>query len=204
MSPDELAADPLLAKITSGEDATSLLHDFGISVDKPASAENTDRPYQWSFALDVGRTRLVMLDNRCNRVLTPGRREMLPAAEWAWFVDQAHGDYDHLVVGSSLPWLMPPAIHHLEAWNERLADSGARRAAFAEQVRRAVDPSTGGLHPLLQRADRAVSGGSARAPATHPGPGSGRAGPMRRRPRSVCSPVTCTTRTWPGRTWARP
>jgi hypothetical protein len=42
-----------------------------------------------------------MLDNRCNRVLTPGRREMLPAAEWAWFVDQAHGDYDHLVIGSS-------------------------------------------------------------------------------------------------------
>ncbi|GAA3906862.1 alkaline phosphatase D family protein [Actinoplanes auranticolor] len=140
MSPDELRADPLLAKITSVEDATSLLHDFGLSVDKPSSAENTDRPYQWSFALDIGRTRLIMLDNRCNRVLTPGRREMLPAAEWGWFVDQAHGDYDHLVVGSSLPWLMPPAIHHLEAWNERLADSsGARRAALAERVRRAFD-----------------------------------------------------------------
>ena len=140
LSPDELLADPLLAKINSVEDATSLLHDFGISVDKPSSAENTDRPYQWSFALDVGRTRLVMLDNRCNRVLTPGRREILPAAEWGWFVDQAHGDYDHLVVGSSLPWLMPPAIHHLEAWNERLADSGGgRRAALAERIRRAFD-----------------------------------------------------------------
>jgi hypothetical protein len=140
LSPDELAADPLLAKITAVPDATSLLHDFGLSVDSPTSAENTDRPYQWSFALDVGRTRLVMLDNRCNRVLTRGRREMLPAAEWGWFVDQAHGDYDHLVIGSSLPWLMPPAIHHLEAWNERLADSpGRRRAEFAEKVRRAFD-----------------------------------------------------------------
>ena len=79
-SPDELLADPLYQKITAADDATDLLHDFGLSVDKPESAENTDRPYQWSFALDLGRTRLVMLDNRCNRVLTPGRREMLPAA----------------------------------------------------------------------------------------------------------------------------
>ncbi|GAA2544889.1 alkaline phosphatase D family protein [Winogradskya consettensis] len=140
LSPDQLATDPLLAQITSVPDATRILHDFGISVDAPGSAENTDVPFQWSFALDVGRTRLVMLDNRCNRVLTPGRREMLPAEEWKWFVDQAHGDYDHLVVGSSLPWLMPPAIHHGEAWNERMADSaGPRRAALAEKIRRAFD-----------------------------------------------------------------
>jgi hypothetical protein len=65
---------------------------------------------------------------------------MLPATEWGWFVDQAHGDYDHLVVGSSLPWLMPPAIHHLEAWNERTADSPRpRTAARAERIRRAFD-----------------------------------------------------------------
>ncbi|WP_306203843.1 alkaline phosphatase D family protein [Actinoplanes sp. RD1] len=140
LGPDELAADELLAKITAVEDATDLLRDFGLGVDAPESAENTDRPYQWSFALDVGRTRLVMLDNRCNRVLTPGRREMLPAAEWGWFLDQAHGDYDHLVIGSSLPWLMPPAIHHVEAWNEFQADSrGPRRARYAEKLRRAFD-----------------------------------------------------------------
>ncbi|MCA2215132.1 alkaline phosphatase D family protein [Jidongwangia harbinensis] len=140
LDPDELAADPLFKKVTTVDDATDLLHDFGLMVDRPEVAENTDQPYQWSFALDVGRTRLVMLDNRCNRVLTPGAREMLPAAEWNWFVDQAHGDYDHLVVGSSLPWLMPPAIHHVETWNERLTDTPERRgAALAEKVRRAVD-----------------------------------------------------------------
>jgi hypothetical protein len=134
LAPDELAADPLYLKVTTAGDATVQLHDFGRSVD---TAENR---YQWSFALDLGRTRLVMLDNRCNRVLTPGRREMLPAQEWAWFVDQAHGEYEHLVVGSSLPWLMPPAIHHLEAWNERTADSARPRvAAAAEKVRRAFD-----------------------------------------------------------------
>lgn len=140
LSPDELAADPLLQKVTSAEDATDLLHEFGLQVDDPEAAENTDVPYQWSYALDLGRTRLVVLDNRCNRVLTPGARSMLPAAEWNWFLDQAHGDYDHLVIGSSLPWLMPPAIHYLEAWNEQLAESPNRRAAaFGEKVRRAFD-----------------------------------------------------------------
>lgn len=140
LSPEQLTADPLLAKITSVPDATELLRDFGLSVDSPESAENTDRPYQWSFAVDVGRTRLVMLDNRCNRVLTPGSRRMLPAQEWRWFAEQAAGDYDHLVVGSSLPWLMPPAIHHFEAWNERLAESPVpRRAALGEKIRRVFD-----------------------------------------------------------------
>ena len=134
MSPAELADDPLFQKVTTADDATELLHDFGRAVD------DGERAFRWSFAADVGRTRLVVLDNRCNRVLTPGRREMLPATEWAWFVDQAHGDYDHLVVGSSLPWLMPPAIHHLEAWNERTADSPSPRiAARAEKLRRTFD-----------------------------------------------------------------
>jgi hypothetical protein len=126
--------------VSTAEDATALLHDFGLTVEDLQSTENTDRPYQWSFALDIGRTRLVMLDNRCNRVLTPGRREMLPPAEWQWFVDRTYGDYDHLVIGSSLPWLMPPAIHHLEAWNERTADSPRPRVAErAEKLRRAFD-----------------------------------------------------------------
>src|SRR5919112_1893359 len=139
LHPDVMAADPLFQKITTVDDATDLLHDFGLSVDRPESAENTDRPYQWSFAVDLGRTRLIMLDNRCNRVLTGGAREMLPAPEWNWVIDQAHGEYDHLVIGSSLPWLVPPAIHHLETWNARMADSpGRRRAALAETLRRGV------------------------------------------------------------------
>ena len=134
MSPDELATDDLFQKVTAADDATDLLHDFGWSID------HAEQPFQWSFALDLGRTRVVVLDNRCSRVLTPGRREMLPASEWNWFVDQAHGDYDHLVVGSSLPWLMPPAIHHLEAWNERTADSSSPRTAnTAEKIRRTFD-----------------------------------------------------------------
>ncbi|MGI5213646.1 alkaline phosphatase D family protein [Plantactinospora sp. CA-290183] len=153
LSPDEIAADPVYAKVVAAEDATEVLREFGHRVDAeaaeydaalgrgetPAEAAAAGR-YQWSYALDVGRTRLVVLDNRCSRVLDRTHRAMLPPAEWSWFTDRVHGDYDHLVVGSSLPWLLPPGIHHLESWNERLADSPRPRvAALSERLRRALD-----------------------------------------------------------------
>ncbi|MEU5914112.1 alkaline phosphatase D family protein [Micromonospora sp. NPDC047527] len=145
LSPDEIAADPVFAKVSTAEDATGVLREFGHRVDKESDlAHDTERwravQYQWSYALDLGRTRLVMLDNRCSRVLEPGNRAMLPPGEWSWFLDQAHGVYDHLVVGSSLPWLLPQGIHHIESWNEKLTDS--RRpwvARGAEKLRRALD-----------------------------------------------------------------
>jgi hypothetical protein len=145
LSPDEITTDPLYAKVMAAEDATSVLREFGARVDQEADVAHDPEKwqaaqYQWSYALDLGRTRLVVLDNRCSRVLEPGQRAMLPAGEWAWFIDQAHGSYDHLVVGASLPWLMPPGIHYLEAWNERLAESPRAWVAHAsEQLRRGLD-----------------------------------------------------------------
>jgi PhoD-like phosphatase len=99
--------------------------------------------YRWSYQFDLGRTKVVMLDNRCGRVLTPGRRAMVSAIEWAWFASVVTGeevDYEHLVIGSSLPWLMPYAIHDLEAASERWAESDSRVvASFGERTRRALD-----------------------------------------------------------------
>jgi hypothetical protein len=145
LSPDEIAKDPLYAKVVAAEDATDVLRDFGERVDRESDeAHDAERwravEYQWSYTLDLGRTRLVMLDSRCSRVLEPGARAMLAPGEWSWFMDRARGVHDHLVVGVSLPWLLPPSMHHVESWNERLADS--RRpwvARFAEQMRRAWD-----------------------------------------------------------------
>jgi PhoD-like phosphatase len=145
LDPDEIADDPVYSKVTAAEDATSVLQEFAARVDKESDvAHDTEQwraaQYQWSYALDVGRTRIIMLDNRCSRVLDPGNRAMLPPGEWAWFLDEAHGSYEHLVVGSSLPWLLPPGVHHLEAWNERMADSERRWVAtLSERVRRGVD-----------------------------------------------------------------
>jgi hypothetical protein len=134
LAPEEIAVDPVYAKVAAAEDATATLAVFAHGVD------SGEVPYQWSYALDLGRTRLIMLDNRCSRVLDPAHRAMLPEVEWQWFADQAHGRYDHLVVGSSLPWLLPPGVHHLESWNERLTESGRRPVArFGESIRRMVD-----------------------------------------------------------------
>jgi hypothetical protein len=179
LSPDEIAADPVYAKVTAADDATGVLREFGDAVDVP---DPSGPAYQWSYALDLGRTRLVVLDNRCNRVLTPGRRAMLPAAEWQWFVDQAHGDYDHLVVGSSLPWLMPPAIHHLEAWNERTADSPRPRVAgTAEKIRRAFDlehwAAFGTSFDALGELFRRLGAGGPGAPGHRVGAGGAYAAP---------------------------
>ncbi|MDG4769686.1 alkaline phosphatase D family protein [Solwaraspora sp. WMMD792] len=145
LAPDEVAADPVFRAVTAADDATDVLREFGARVDAEADVAHDPQrwsqvQYQWSFSLGIGRTRVIVLDNRCSRVLRPGARSMLPAGEWAWFTDRAHGRYDHLVVGASLPWLMPPGIHHLESWNERLAESPRRWvAAASEWLRQALD-----------------------------------------------------------------
>ena len=145
LSPDEITEDPLYAKVVAAEDATDVLREFGERVDREADeAHDAERwravQYQWSYSLDLGRTRLVMLDVRCSRVLEPDVRAMLAPGEWSWFLDRARGVYDHLVVGSSLPWLLPPSMHHVESWNERLANSRwPWVAGLAEQMRRAWD-----------------------------------------------------------------
>ena len=206
LAPDEIAADPVYAEgHRRPRTPPSVLREFGARVDTEADvAHDTERwravQYQWSYALDLGRTRLVMLDNRCSRVLEPGKRAMLPPGEWAWFLDRAHGDYDHLVVGSSLPWLLPPGIHHLEAWNERLADSppalggaGSPRSCAGRWTW-----STGRRSAARSTRSASCSPGSAAARRARRATGSAPGRRTRRRPRSACSPATCTTRTWPG------
>ena len=135
LHPDALAADPVYRAVTGTTDATGVLAAFG------ARADDERTGYRWSYALDIGRTRLVMLDNRAGRTLTPDARAMMPDADWDWLVEVTRpGGYDHLVVGSSLPWLLPPAIHHVEALDERLCDSRRRPVArLAERARRSLD-----------------------------------------------------------------
>jgi hypothetical protein len=81
-----------------------------------------------------------MIDSRCGRILDDGR-SMIGESEMAWISEQAHGDYDHLLIGTSLPWLLARALHDIEAWNEALADGarGARIARWSESLRRAGD-----------------------------------------------------------------
>ncbi|MCG5218155.1 alkaline phosphatase D family protein [Streptosporangium sp. KLBMP 9127] len=138
LSPEDLAADPMWSKLAGGDgDGAADLDEFAWQAD-----EDPER-YRWSYARAYGGVRLVMLDSRCARVLTPGQRAMVDASEWRWFEETATagGDTDHLIIGSSLPVLLPTGLHELESWNEAVCAGawGGRAAKLAERVRQAID-----------------------------------------------------------------
>ena len=96
-------------------------------------AFRADREVQgtrWSYCRDFGRTRLIMIDSRAGRVLEPpGSRSMLDPHEWEWLEQHAEGDFDHLLIGTSLPFLLAPGLHYLEAWNEAVCNGAWGPAA---------------------------------------------------------------------------
>ncbi|MFJ8002696.1 alkaline phosphatase D family protein [Streptomyces sp. NPDC096310] len=138
LSPAELAADELYATVRAAPDATEPLRAFAAEADRdPAGV-------RWSYRRDFGRTRLLMVDSRAARVLDERRRAMLDEDEARWVREQALADrdaYDHLLIGTSLPWLLPPFIHDLESWDASLCggERGPRWARFGERLRRAAD-----------------------------------------------------------------
>ena len=138
----------------------------------------------------------VVVDSRAARVLADGRRDMVDDEEWDWIAEHARGDFDHLIIASTLPVFMPPAIHHLEAWNEAVCDGrlGRPRRAARRALRRARRPRalagvpaarSSTMVELLRDARRAARGGA------------------RRRRRSRSSAATCTPPTSPRSTSAR-
>jgi hypothetical protein len=74
-------------------------------------------------------------------VLEPGVRSMIDPREMRWIEEHATGGVDHLLLGTSLPLFLTPALHHVEAWNEAVCDGAwGRPAAWAgERIRQAVD-----------------------------------------------------------------
>src|SRR6202000_2132672 len=93
------------------------------------------------FCRDIANARVVMIDSRAGRGLDPERRSMVDPGEWQWLEEHLRGDVEHLIVGTSLPLLMGPAMHHLEAWNEAVNHGawGGRIKPLAEKLREALD-----------------------------------------------------------------
>ena len=135
LSPDDLEVDDLFRRVLEAKDATRVLREFAYKADR--EVEGT----RWSFHRDFGRTRLIVADSRAGRVLTPGRRSMLDEEEWKWLQERSTGDFDHLVFGTSMPFLLSPGFHHLEAASEAICDGslGRRMAKVGELLRQAVD-----------------------------------------------------------------
>ena len=74
-------------------------------------------------------------------MLEEDRRAIVDDEEWEWVVDHAHGDFDHLLIATTVPFLLSPTFHHLEAWNEAVGDGalGSLPARASERLRRTVD-----------------------------------------------------------------
>lgn len=162
LSPERRAADELFAALRESDEAeaTKTLDAFAARADaEPAST-------RWSYTRDLGETRLIMVDTRCARRLTPRDRMMLDPTEWTWLLDQVNAPARRLVIGSSIPYLLPEGVHYVENWNEALCDGrwGRLVSRLSEKFRQAFDlehwaafrNSFDQLAALFHRLDRPV------------------------------------------------
>ncbi len=141
LSPAEREADPVWSEIVAhadepGWDAGAVLDAFADRADQEPTS------YRWSYVRDLGsQARLVVIDSRAARVLEPDHRSLLDPDELAWVDEQLRGDVDHLLVATSLPFLLAPGLHHVEAFSEALAGGGwgRRLSGLGEKVRQTVD-----------------------------------------------------------------
>jgi hypothetical protein len=135
LEPHHHADDELLQQIKEAEDGWPILERFARAADESTSGT------RWSYRRDLGRTRLVVIDSRAGRVLEEGRRSMLDPDEWQWVEEQFAGEFDHLLVATSLPWLLAPGMHYAEAWSEAVAGGawGKSLAPLGERIRRTAD-----------------------------------------------------------------
>jgi PhoD-like phosphatase len=135
LSPQALDEDDLYRRVRGNAHATTELREFA------AEAATTGSGTRWSFCRDLDGTRVIFVDSRAGRVLEPGGRQIVDDDEWDWVLEHAQGDFDHLIFATTVPLLLSPGFHHLEAWNERVCDGawGGVVARLAEKLRRAID-----------------------------------------------------------------
>ena len=92
-------------------------------------------------------------------------------SEWEWLEAHLDGDFDHLLIGTSDPLVLAPALHYAERWGE--ARRARRLGSDRRAPRREAAPSRrprplAGLRRLVRAAHRparAGGGGRVRQPA---------------------------------------
>jgi hypothetical protein len=167
LSPTELAEDALYAKVLAAEDAAPVLHEFA------SAADRHEGGMLWSFSRRLAGTRLVVIDGREGRVLSADTREMIDGDQWAWLKQQLTGDYEHVLIASTIPILLAPTLHYLEARNEAICSGawGRAAAALGERLRRALDLEhraafQQSFHRMIALITEVAAGRRGRAPAS--------------------------------------
>jgi len=137
LSPAQLREDDLLREVREcAGDAEGVLRRFA------AEAADGIEGTRWSFTRDYGSTRLVVLDSRAGRLIEDDAdRRMLSQEQWRWVCGKMTGDFDHLLIASSLPVFLSPGLHHFEAWNEAVCAGawGKWASRAAERIRQTLD-----------------------------------------------------------------
>ncbi|HYH76690.1 MAG TPA: alkaline phosphatase D family protein, partial [Arthrobacter sp.] len=140
LSPQERHQDAIWQRIEQHRGEAEL--DLSLDLDSFADrADQTPESYRWSFCRDFGDTRLIVVDSRAARNLAPEGRALLDDQEMAWLDSQMRGGFRHLLVATSLPFLLPMGLHHVESWNEAVSEGawGKLAARAGEKLRQAVD-----------------------------------------------------------------
>jgi hypothetical protein len=135
LSPRQLRENEIYRELRELDDGGPLLRRFA---DRERERSDGER---WSFCRDLNGSRLVVIDARSGRVLEEGRRDILDEAEWDWLESHIEGRWDHLLIGTSDPFLLAPGLHHVESWGEALVEGawGRRMGRVGERLRRGLD-----------------------------------------------------------------
>jgi hypothetical protein len=140
LSPQERAQDAMWQRVVRhpGDDELDVSAELDQLVER---ADANPESYRWSLCRDFGDTRLIVLDSRAARNLSPDQRALLDDSEMAWLDDCMRGGFRHVLIATSLPFLLPMGLHFVESWNEALAEGawGKLPAKAAEKLRRALD-----------------------------------------------------------------
>ena len=162
LSPAELAADETWAAVrrcaAKTGDGAGALADLARRADQRApgvrwSFRRTFGPDNERGPRPAGRAGLAQPPGAGRRPAAAGRR----GGVWDWLAESVSGDWGHVVIASSVPPLLPRAVHALEGWSERLGDGawGRRGEGLSERLRRDFDlehwPAFGASFTRLER-----------------------------------------------------
>ncbi len=187
LSPEQLAKSQIYGRIAGSDDGSEVLRTYALESDAAADTPQGSPPdgddtggARWSFSRELGTSRLLVLDSRAGRILAGDKREMISEADWTWLeqqidAEQLHG-VDHLLIATSVPFLLPAFVHHLEEWNEAVANGswGSRFVSVGEKARQGADlehwaafgSSFRRMSELLSRIGNEPKAGPWRTPAT--------------------------------------
>ncbi|NEK57514.1 alkaline phosphatase family protein [Geodermatophilus sabuli] len=172
LSPGELEENTTWQAVQGrAADAEPVLREMALA------ADTEPRSMRWSYVRHWGDVRMIMIDSRAGRVLDEHERRMVDDEEFAWVEAAMRSAVDdgveHLVLGTSLPWLLPHAIHEIERWSETLNGRHLGRPIgwASEKLRQAADlehwAAFGNSFERLGRALLAVARGEhGRPPST--------------------------------------